>query len=424
MDHICNDNDYLPAYLEYFTDYMRSNDIQSALTKHVPALLPGLAGALLHPIIHMGFGIDAQNKKIVCEALAAMCVSYVPVSIAPTPTTDINTSCTTSSIQSKELIHHNGCGILTMTNIYLHHAITTKLQDRIQHCINSSRFQTKFHTNFLRKLNCFLDDSIGIGSELASLTPLSSLYIPIDSVDTTNNPIEPMPLLLKPTQTYYQVPNSIVESIQLIVTAFITSECDFFILHGMTSLYSLIITMNSLGLHDCDKEVLQYNIPMKMNIKKESLNYWWRVVMILILSRSQNLRDTQQHMYQLLNRGGIVKSGAVSDSSNSKSSVMSDTTARTTTANATVPGVVDKNWWKQAFTSLLNHTDDQTHSIKAIYVLHNWYLMPQLPSSLRALLVHAANTQLLHVFGENSKNNMKQTDVAHQTTAVTGEKGG
>eukprot|EP00540_Astrosyne_radiata_P023030 CAMPEP_0116867180 /NCGR_PEP_ID=MMETSP0418-20121206/26471_1 /TAXON_ID=1158023 /ORGANISM="Astrosyne radiata, Strain 13vi08-1A" /LENGTH=323 /DNA_ID=CAMNT_0004502957 /DNA_START=166 /DNA_END=1137 /DNA_ORIENTATION=- len=54
-------------------------DTSRLVQKYAPDLLPGMTGALTHGIIHLGWGIDAQNPWMIVEGLAYLNFCYVGV---------------------------------------------------------------------------------------------------------------------------------------------------------------------------------------------------------------------------------------------------------------------------------------------------------------------------------------------------------
>ena len=55
-DHLSDSRELYPAYLEYFDREIAEHGRAEVIERHVPALLHGIAGAALHPVIHAGFG--------------------------------------------------------------------------------------------------------------------------------------------------------------------------------------------------------------------------------------------------------------------------------------------------------------------------------------------------------------------------------
>ncbi|KAJ3026087.1 hypothetical protein HDV00_012194, partial [Rhizophlyctis rosea] len=66
-------------FLEYFDRRLATTttptQITNLLTTHLyPHLLPNLVSGAVHPLIHIGFGIEFLNKDVIAEGLAEACV--------------------------------------------------------------------------------------------------------------------------------------------------------------------------------------------------------------------------------------------------------------------------------------------------------------------------------------------------------------
>uniref|UniRef100_A0A7R9YFR3 Uncharacterized protein n=1 Tax=Pinguiococcus pyrenoidosus TaxID=172671 RepID=A0A7R9YFR3_9STRA len=63
--------------LQFFDDEEKQLGIEKTLQKYAPSVLPGSPGALTHGIIHLGWGLDANNRRMILEGLAYMVYSFV-----------------------------------------------------------------------------------------------------------------------------------------------------------------------------------------------------------------------------------------------------------------------------------------------------------------------------------------------------------
>lgn len=63
--------------VQYLNSKANSSDV--LVKKYAPNLLQGMAGALTHGIIHLGWGIDAKNSWMTVEGLAYLNFCYVPM---------------------------------------------------------------------------------------------------------------------------------------------------------------------------------------------------------------------------------------------------------------------------------------------------------------------------------------------------------
>ena len=67
-----------------------NNDMNALVKEYAPSLLPGVAGALTHGIIHLGWAIDAQSPWMITEGLAYLNFAYVGFKESTVFTEDIH----------------------------------------------------------------------------------------------------------------------------------------------------------------------------------------------------------------------------------------------------------------------------------------------------------------------------------------------
>ncbi|KAJ3051636.1 hypothetical protein HK097_007348 [Rhizophlyctis rosea] len=70
--------EYYGNVLEYFDGLLATatpTEIPTIITNHIfPHLLPNLVAGAVHPLIHLGFGIEFQNREVIAEALTEACL--------------------------------------------------------------------------------------------------------------------------------------------------------------------------------------------------------------------------------------------------------------------------------------------------------------------------------------------------------------
>ncbi|KAK9700426.1 hypothetical protein K7432_012195 [Basidiobolus ranarum] len=69
-------NDAYRDLMDFFEREISKLDFDKTFQKYVPTLLPGLGGHLAHPLIHLGYAAEFNNKLILAEALAFATLAY------------------------------------------------------------------------------------------------------------------------------------------------------------------------------------------------------------------------------------------------------------------------------------------------------------------------------------------------------------
>jgi len=62
--------------LEFFDRELENKDILTVFKKYIARLIPGLIGAALHPLIHIGYALEFNSKPVLSEGLAYACMAY------------------------------------------------------------------------------------------------------------------------------------------------------------------------------------------------------------------------------------------------------------------------------------------------------------------------------------------------------------
>ena len=70
----------------FFADQVARAGVPATLLQHLPQLLPGLAGAALHPIIHLAIGLRTGSDGMVAEGLAYLNHSHLAAAATPLTT--------------------------------------------------------------------------------------------------------------------------------------------------------------------------------------------------------------------------------------------------------------------------------------------------------------------------------------------------
>jgi len=65
------------SYFNFFDAQEKKLGMEQMLSQYLVTLLPGWAGSLMHPAIHLGWAIDVNNRAMIIESMAYMAFSYV-----------------------------------------------------------------------------------------------------------------------------------------------------------------------------------------------------------------------------------------------------------------------------------------------------------------------------------------------------------
>ena len=122
--------------------------------------------------------------------------------------------------------------------------------------------------------------------------------------------------------------------------AYLASNCEFFVIHGVTSLHSVLVTMEFLPLA---AQVLL-------------LRHWWRAAMATLVSTGLQGHAKLADMLNTWHSQRIAGSDGCS---------------------APVLSMESDPWWINALEKAITSTDE--HPAKAVYVLWRWSLFAGMP---------------------------------------------
>jgi hypothetical protein len=70
-DQLGKKKDFSALY-DFFDEQEREKGLEGVVQSYAPLLLPGTAGALMHGIIHLGWGLDAGSRCMVIEGVPSV----------------------------------------------------------------------------------------------------------------------------------------------------------------------------------------------------------------------------------------------------------------------------------------------------------------------------------------------------------------
>ena len=297
-------NQYYPTYLAYFDAAIRNHGMKAVVNMHYPVIIHGMAACALHPVIHTGWGIEADHDATVAEGLASMCT----------------------------MRHKIGSGVpkwtpgepnmIDATIAYLVEAEDMKLHDIAAEAARTETYQTYKVGAFQRIVLTFDDNELPLGKSLDDCCPLM--------LPDVNKSLD----------------SAIVQAMTLMAACYLVSDCEFFYIHGLTSLHAVVMAIDIL------------ESPVH---KREALVHWWRTVMAVVVC---------QRVPQLLEK---------------VTELLSETKKEYPVQNL-------EDFWKTTID--LSLTSDDEHVSKAVYVLWRWSQMIGIPSNSVQLFQRAAANQV------------------------------
>lgn len=64
------------ALFNFFDEQEREKGLEGVVQAYAPLLLPGATAALMHGIIHLGWGLDAGSRCMIIEGSPPVCLSF------------------------------------------------------------------------------------------------------------------------------------------------------------------------------------------------------------------------------------------------------------------------------------------------------------------------------------------------------------
>lgn len=281
-------------YRDFFDKKITELGLSACLKHYYPALSEGMAGAAFHPAIHTGWAVDVESTDMVAEGLAYMATAFQPLA--------------TSSIHTEhQLWSPNAPRPIEVLEQILNDDRTLQLTEKADWLSKTEDYKRLNRGRFQQRLITF------------------------------DNPDQPMAQFLNEMVTLklpdigQDLTSSIEELTVIAATALHSSDNEFFILHGLTSLHAVLCVIPHLD------EIAQRN----------ALGYWFRALVATSITQgSPSMTDT----VTLLKRW-------LADKKQSKTGVypLNDE---------------QKVWWLQTLQSTIDSLDE--HVPKAVYVLKRW----------------------------------------------------
>ena len=308
---------------------IRSLGAAAMLRDYVPALLPGLAGAAFHPIIHTGWAIEANHLDMICDGLAYMATAYQPLATDSRHTPPAH------------LWLPGAAGPIKASLAFLSSAKASGLSIIAQDASQTEVYQQLKRGSFQPRLIAFDDPGLSLAQALNSASPIG---LP-DVGESLDNAIE--------------------EIVVIIAANLNASDNEFFVLHGLTSLYATLNLVPYLEPED----------------QRLALAFWWRAAMATIVVQDfPGLSLAQQSLENWSGR---------------------QTTSEPHHNHQL--GEKEISWWSTTLQQTLVSHDE--HIPKAVYVLQQWAQSGKFSKNTVAMLEDTAkNVARRHPSGQVHQN--------------------
>ena len=378
-----------PSYLNYFDEVIREKGYVAVVRKHLPRLTAGLSGSALHPLIHLGLGLEAGHDAIIAEGLACMCVAYGPLSLLPSVSDDSESVdqfyTTTAGTGTSSGSPPGALGIIDSSLAFIKTATSPSkdLPAIAKAAAHLPSIQAYGMGEFGGRMLAFDEPSLPLGSSLNDLLPL---LFPLSQGEhaptTTTTPgaegVDVFDADLGPALT---------EATALIAAAYLASDNEFFVIHGATSLYSLIVTMLYLSPHQ----------------RRLALVYWWKACMAVLvaenfpgvdkLGRILGQWREGRHVALVMREDGVAD---VVDTTTTEEGNEAGAKLLVTPVGGSREDVreeeEEEEWWKRALERSSCSTDE--HASKGVYVMWRWSLWPGTPVQSKTLFKQVAANQI------------------------------
>ena len=223
------------AYRDFFDAKVTELGLSACLKRYYPTLSEGMAGAALHPVIHTGWAVDVESDDMAAEGLAYMATAFQPLATGANHSSyQLCSPDAPNIIQALKQILTDDRVLQLAEQAYK----LSKTEDYVK--LNRGKFQQRLITfdNPEQPMAQFLNEIV-------------TLRLP-----ATNDGLTDFDLTVS------------IEGLTVIAAAAVySSDNEFFIIHGLTSLHAVLCVLPHL-----DEKA-----------KREALSYWFRALIAVII---------------------------------------------------------------------------------------------------------------------------------------------
>lgn len=216
----------------FFRNELDREGVSRVVATNLPPLVPGLAGGALHPLIHCGLAIEAANSAMLADGLAYMATMQQRLGVGSGPDSPSTWRAGEPNLVEATLTALTAARDSGLPQISFDAALTAEY-------LRTGRGL------FQQRIMAFNDDALPLGRWLDALEPPTQPGLGED---------------LTP---------AIEQAVLVAAAAFRASSCEFFVLHALTSLHSLLVVMPMLAEDD----------------RRVALAHWWRAAVATMVSQ-------------------------------------------------------------------------------------------------------------------------------------------
>ena len=241
LRHVERERRNFAAFVPFFEGRIAELGRAETVRRFLPPLLPGLAGAALHPLIHTGWAWEAGHDGTLADGLAYLATAHQPLA--------------TGAVHrpSAPLWAPGASGVIDASLAFLSRARADGLAEIANEAAVSPAYVALERGAFQPRVIAFDDPDLPLAAALNAAGPLG--------LPAGGRPLEP----------------AIEEAAVLVAAALRASDNEFFVLHGLTAFHALWNLLPTLEAAD----------------RRDALTHWWRAAMaVLVAQRFPGLDDT------------------------------------------------------------------------------------------------------------------------------------
>jgi hypothetical protein len=301
-----------PVFLPFFDSMVELYGIPAAVHRFAPTLYPGMLGAALHPTIHLGFALEVDSGPMVAEGLAYLASAYTPLP---------------GQVAGDVLWVPGSRGIINTANAFFELHTANNFYATITSAIDTEKYKSMPIGKFQRKTRCFCDPDLPLAAALNNFGPVE-----LPAVDES-------------------LSRSLEEAVVLATAYYLGSKSEFFVVHIVTSLHAVIVT-------------LQYLDP---SAQRNALAQWFKIALVALSSLDFAGSETANRAIDNWRHAYATPCSSPSDA---------ESTA----------------WWQDTLDK--SQLSSEEHISKSVFVLWRWYNCDLFSSSSRQLFIEAAQQQV------------------------------